>query len=147
MSVGRLLCAVLLAALAIAPAATAAADGIALVAPVNGSVLGAAADVGFQWTTTWSGGAEALIVASDARFADIVTVRSWSCAPTCATSARLGSLPAGTYYWGVGIELGAGVVHLSEPWSFTVAAPAKVRAPYLPPPRHKSKRRRHPKPS
>jgi hypothetical protein len=140
MSVGRLLCASLLAALATAPAA-AAADGIDLVAPANGSTVAAGA-IGFEWTTNWSDGFEALVVSLDPQFADVVAVRSWDCAPACATATRLTQLGAGAYYWGVGIKLGTGVVHLSEPWSFTV----KPRAPYVPPARHRRKHRhrRHP---
>jgi hypothetical protein len=140
MSVGRLLCAALFAALAIAPAA-AAADGIDLVAPANGATVRAGA-IPFEWTTEWADGVEALVLALDPQFADVVTVRSWDCAPACATSTRLTQLRTGTYYWGVGIKLGTGVVHLSEPWSFTVRPPA----PYVPPARHKRKHRhrRHP---
>jgi hypothetical protein len=138
MSVGRVCCAALFAALAISPAA-AAADGINLVAPANGTTV-VAGPIGFQWTTAWSDGVEALVVALDPQFADVVAVRSWDCAPACATSTRLTQLGAGMYYWGVGIKLATGVVHLSEPWSFTV----RQRAPYVPPARHRRQpRHRH----
>jgi hypothetical protein len=145
------------AAVAVAVAAGAAgvgtaraADGeIALSAPADASTWAAGATLRFDWTAAVADPvADVLLVASDASFADLAVVRSWSCDPACATGEAVGGLAPGTYYWGVGFKLGSGAVVLSAPWRFTITPPPKARpgAPLRPPARHRAarKHRRHP---
>jgi hypothetical protein len=134
---GRCLVAVVALAFALA-APAAAADGVELTKPAPGATLPARGAVAFAWTTTWTDGVQALLLARDPSFAKLIAVQSWSCAPLCATTAILRGLPGGTYYWGIGVKLATGEVHLSEPRSFTVAA--APRAPKKPPRRKRPKR-------
>jgi hypothetical protein len=127
-----------------------AAEGqVALSAPGDASTWAAGSTLRFAWTPVVADPvADVLLVASDARFADLVFVRSWSCEPACATGEAVGGLAPGSYYWGVGFKLGSGAAVLSAPWRFTITPPPKARlgAPLRPPTRHRPtrKHRRNP---
>src|SRR4051812_15610716 len=107
------------AALSVAAAAgpARAADGLSLAAPADGSAWATGSTIRFAWTPALADPlVEALLIATDPRFADLVAVRSWSCDPACATGDAVTGFPAGTYYWGVGVKTAAGATVLSDPW-------------------------------
>jgi hypothetical protein len=120
------------------------ADGIFLSAPANGSSWSTTATIAFSWTEAWycpdCDGVEALLIATDPGFTNVVYRGAGPCpasnAPSCPTSATLGPFSAGTYYWGVGLQLGSNPVHTSDVWSFTVTAgaPPPPPPPPTPPP-------------
>jgi hypothetical protein len=105
-----------------------AGDGIALIAPANGSSLPASAPISFSWLEGWycpgCDGVEALIVATDPSLQHSVYLGGGQCpassSPSCPTQATAGPFPAGTYYWAVGLKLGNNPTHASDVWSFTV---------------------------
>lgn len=144
MNGGRIFLAALACALVVAPGA-AGEDAIELMAPANGATARAGTDVRFAWSNPLGGGFQALLVATDPAFADVVAVRAWTCAPSCATSTLVAGLAPGTYFWGVGFKVPEGVAQLSAPWSFRVVASPKAKAPLKPPARKKPRPKRRPR--
>jgi hypothetical protein len=95
------------------------------------------APIHFTWTEDWyctgCDGVEALLVSTDPTLQNPVISAGGQCpassSPSCPTAYDGGPLPAGTYYWAVGVKLGDNPGHVSDEWSFTVVAGAAPPPP------------------